>query len=342
MDLSPATSGRGTGSKDIAERFFQLRRVTRKNLVNTALVALCCLTLAILLRSAFFFLAPQLKFATYFPATLATAVIAGIPAAICVAVLSFVAEWLIFFTPSAETYPVEIEALFFLIVWAVNIGLVILIASWGERLLDRLNARERELRLLMEELQHRGRNTYAVIESVIKRTLRDDPERAEALAGRIRSIKHANDLMVQSHADGVTLSRILKFELDAHGTERYELAGPSIHLSADAARHLVLIFHEMTTNAAKYGALSTAEGKLSIRWMRQQGGFVIRWNESDGPPVQQPERTGFGNTLIAQCATALDASYSQTFATYGFQAEIAVPESALASSGIDADHNIVA
>ena len=279
---------------------------------------------------AFFVIAPQLKYATYFPATLATGLVSGTPAAIVVALLAFLVEWWAFSAPAFHLGPFDRATLMALITWVANIGLVLLISYWGDLLLDRLSNRERELNLITRELQHRGRNTYAVIESVVRRTLPDDPERAATLAGRIRSIKYANDIMADAHATGVQLRTLLRFELEPYGHERLDLAGLDLKLRSDAARNLVLIFHELTTNAVKYGSLSGECGQVGVRWAIQGQELAIDWKEYDGPPVRNPERQGFGSTLIAQCAASLAAEYSQSFEPDGFEARLVLPLASVA------------
>ena len=91
---------------------------------------------------------------------------------------------------------------------------------------------------------------------------------------------------------------VLAVEFGPYGPERYRFEGPDVALSANEALTLGLLFHELTTNAAKYGALSCAEGCVTIRWTAEQGALDLTWSEQGGPPVLAPLRRGFGSRLI--------------------------------------------
>jgi two-component sensor histidine kinase len=162
---------------------------------------------------------------------------------------------------------------------------------------------EEQQKLLMAELDHRVKNTLATVQSIVRLTAGDAPQ-AEVLSGRIRALATAHNLLAQSRWRGADLRGLLKEELRPYrkgSGERPRLRGPAVALAPKAAQALSLVVHELATNAAKYGALSTPEGSLDIGWqILQDDGrrLVLVWQERGGPPVIPPARSGFGLQLI--------------------------------------------
>ena len=174
---------------------------------------------------------------------------------------------------------------------------------------ERKRAEERQ-RTLMMELAHRGKNLLAVIQSVASRSLTGDrplKEAREAFNGRLHALAHTYGTLTNEAFDGAVLETIVQSELAAFGG-RVHLDGPGIMLTVKAAQTFTLVVHELATNAAKYGALSVADGQLFLRW--EIGGspreprFLFDWREEGGPPAEPPRRRGFGTTLISQIAAA--------------------------------------
>lgn len=168
-------------------------------------------------------------------------------------------------------------------------------------------ADEERLRLLIGELDHRVRNTLAMILSMITHAARG-PETKEAFAldlrERIRALGRTQSLLTQSRWFGAELRAIVEQELTPHGPDgrRFEIEGPSLVLAPKPALSLGLLLHELATNAAKYGALSVPEGRVHVRWRLlgsgQETELQIEWRESGGPPVTAPTRKGFGTLLV--------------------------------------------
>jgi len=168
---------------------------------------------------------------------------------------------------------------------------------------ERKLAAERD-KLLMAELDHRVKNTLANIEAlVIQTSLKAGTLSGfvEGLAARIQSMSKAHSLLSQSRWEGVSIHSLLMEELDPYNRERpaFEINGPDFVLTSKSALALSLAIHELATNAVKYGALSCAEGRVSIRWtLSENSGLNLSWIESGGPPVSEPTHRGFGSTLI--------------------------------------------
>ena len=186
---------------------------------------------------------------------------------------------------------------------ATRIALVEIILRHNELLADERAKTELRRRILNEELNHRVKNILAVISSIVSLPSKES-ETIEgyvaALRGRIRAIAFAHDQVVRADGGG-ELADLIQAELAAFGSSEavVAVAGPSLRLDARAFSVLALVLHELTTNAAKYGALSRAGGRLAIAWrLDADGGCTLDWHESGGPAVRPPDRAGFGTMLI--------------------------------------------
>lgn len=158
-------------------------------------------------------------------------------------------------------------------------------------------------RMLNEELNHRVKNILAIIKSLVNRPERDGQDiesYVHSLQGRIQALAHAHDQVVRGDGGG-SLAELMNAELSPYRASHSSIVidGPPVWLDTRAFSVMALMLHELSTNAAKYGALSRAGGSLSVRW-RLDGltGCHIEWVESGGPPVVPPGRRGFGTVLI--------------------------------------------
>lgn len=163
-------------------------------------------------------------------------------------------------------------------------------------------------KLLLRELNHRVKNTLAMLQSLARQTLRttSDPKQfMTAFAGRLQAISEAHGLLSDHEWGAIHLSVLLNKQLAPHVrdyAQQVEIHKDEILLGPDQAVGLGLVLHELATNAAKYGALTRADGKVVItaRKIEEEGKLVLRmtWTEVGGPPVADPERKGFGSILI--------------------------------------------
>ncbi len=158
---------------------------------------------------------------------------------------------------------------------------------------------------LTRELNHRVKNTLANVLSIVSLTRRRSAgldDFAESLSARIRALSATHDLLAQSDWNDAPMAEIIRSELAPYlqsDDEHVQMSGPAISLAPSDALSLGLAIHELATNAAKYGALSTADGRIAVTW-RQVSADVAQldWRESGGPPVTEPKRRGFGRDLI--------------------------------------------
>jgi two-component sensor histidine kinase/CHASE1-domain containing sensor protein len=174
---------------------------------------------------------------------------------------------------------------------------------------------------LTRELNHRVKNTLANVLSIIALTRRraDNLEDfADALDGRIRALSATHDLLTQSDWGTTPIRAVVDAELAPYlqpGEERVEILGPHIELAPNDALSLGLAVHELATNAAKYGALSTADGSVRIVWTKVSADRVrLEWRERGGPPVPRDPKRGFGTDLIEKIVahefgTPVDLAY---------------------------------
>jgi PAS domain S-box-containing protein len=163
---------------------------------------------------------------------------------------------------------------------------------------------EQHLRLVVNELNHRVKNTLAMIQAVAAQTFRnagDLPQAQAAFSARIMALARANDLLTGENWEGASLSDIVAGVSVAHAgnqPDRFTAKGPVVRLSPKAALSLSMAMHELATNAVKYGALSQDAGRVDVSWGVNDGRMRIEWRESGGPPVKPPEKRGFGSRLV--------------------------------------------
>jgi two-component sensor histidine kinase len=157
---------------------------------------------------------------------------------------------------------------------------------------------------LTRELNHRVKNTLANVLSIVSLTRRrasNLDEFAEGLDGRIRALSATHDLLTQSDWGTTPINAVVQAELAPYARSEgsIELAGPQVELAPNDALSLGLAIHELATNAAKYGALSVAEGKVRVTWALDREDLAsVRWVESGGPAVPAKRARGFGTDLI--------------------------------------------
>lgn len=176
------------------------------------------------------------------------------------------------------------------------------IAGASRDLTERKRAEELQ-RLLLNELNHRVKNTLATIQAITAQTLRaarDLPSAREALDRRISSMAAAHDLLTLRAWTGANLIDVVRRALDAFTPAQVDVSGCAIDVSPRHALALSLALHELATNATKYGALSRPEGRVSVQWTAEDGVLHLRWEESGGPSVAPPAQKGFGSRLLEQ------------------------------------------
>ncbi|MDP3492403.1 MAG: HWE histidine kinase domain-containing protein [Hyphomonadaceae bacterium] len=195
---------------------------------------------------------------------------------------------------------------------------------------DRKRAEERQ-RSLVAELNHRVKNTLAIVQSLALQTHRTTESPVafmEALTARVRSLAKAHDLLTENSWEGALLKDVIgrtlePYAADASAGRRIEISGPPVRLNPQTAVVLNMAFHELVTNAAKYGALSTPGGAISVVWNIDVSSdpalIEIVWSEAGGPRVHSPTRRGFGSHVLeAGLAHELGGKVVMEFPPEGF------------------------
>jgi PAS domain S-box-containing protein len=168
---------------------------------------------------------------------------------------------------------------------------------------------EEQQRLLIAELDHRVKNVLATVSAIAGHTKdasRSMDEFVTALDSRIHSMASTHELLSSSRWEGVALQDLVRRELAPYASKNNMcIRGPEAILRAEAVQTVASVLHELTTNAAKYGALSAREGRVLVRWRRAPNGqapgpLVIEWLEIGGPPVEVPSSSGFGRSVIIE------------------------------------------
>jgi len=182
----------------------------------------------------------------------------------------------------------------------VEEGLAIFFRDITERKLA-----EEHLRLMVHELNHRVKNSLATVQAISAQTLRGREvplEVREALTSRLLALAKAHDVLTDARWAGARLEEIAAQAAEPYGQERFRIEGPGVILPPRAAIAMALAFHELATNAAKYGALSNESGEVELAWRLEEAAdppkLELKWRERGGPPVKPPTRKGFGSRLI--------------------------------------------
>jgi two-component system CheB/CheR fusion protein len=167
---------------------------------------------------------------------------------------------------------------------------------------------EEQTQILLRELLHRTNNMLAVVQGIASQTLRTTPDLdsfRKGFTARLQSLSESNRLLVDSNFSGSSLFELVKRQLSpfvGDGTQQLSLVGDNLTLKPEAVANLGLAFHELATNAVKYGALATSDGKIIVSCRLQGDEAKIEWAELGGPAPKDTERKGFGRYVIETLA----------------------------------------
>lgn len=189
-----------------------------------------------------------------------------------------------------------------------------------------------ELEMLAEEVQHRAKNTLSRLQAILHQTRRGARNLSEFVPlfeDRMQALSRGQDLLNRARWRGASLETLVASEIDAvapGARERVRMSGDDLMLSTGAVLGFQLVFHELTTNAIKYGALSNEQGKVDVQWSVEEDNdrLIVRWEERDGPPVRPPKRRGFGSTLIERALSEFDSAARMDFSATGLRCQISL------------------
>jgi len=202
---------------------------------------------------------------------------------------------------------------------------------------ERLNAALHEQEVLAHEMSHRVKNLFTLMSGMVRMTRRgavSADDLADKLSGRISALADANALVRRQFADGgveaaADFGDIVRRILVPYGFAKASVTGPVLPVGERSTNSIALIFHELATNAAKYGALSNHKGSISVDWKVDDEEIHLNWNETNGPVTKPPAATGFGSRLIATTLQGAGGSIEYDWKPDGLSARLRMPVSAL-------------
>ncbi|MBN8954189.1 HWE histidine kinase domain-containing protein [uncultured Rhizobium sp.] len=189
---------------------------------------------------------------------------------------------------------------------------------------------EQTQQLLLNELNHRVKNTLASVHAIAQQTLRTSPDPsafATGFSGRLQALSRVHTLLTSSNWEGAELHAIVRDQLSigATGDDRITVIGPPARLNPQASQHMAMILHELGTNSLKYGALSNATGLVSLGWSLRDARLHLDWREKAGPPIKTPLGRGFGTRFIETVAKGEGGTAMMSIEDGGLNWEIVLP-----------------
>jgi two-component sensor histidine kinase len=212
-----------------------------------------------------------------------------------------------------------------LVLYAAALIAILCAAEAYRRLVRCLRAADERHQFLMDELSHRVRNLVAVAHSIVSQALPGQSDVAEKINWRLTALVQTNDLLAKSPEGGADLQDLIVKEFAPYDATRFAVRGVAIVVPANLAIVFGLIFHELTTNAAKYGAFSRPQGRIAVAWEIAAGRLNVDWVETGGPPVMPPTRQGFGTKLLESSFRSLAARVETDYNPAGFRCKISLP-----------------
>jgi two-component sensor histidine kinase len=310
----------------VAFRGVNIRRRISPGSAEAYVFAAFCVVAAALIRwTVGSFFEGVVPFATFFPAALFAALVGGVGPGAFAAILGCVIGWWAFLGPGLAFFPLASGERISLIAYLATSLVIVWAADHYRKLTKRLEDEEKFRQLAVEELAHRLKNKVATIQSIVSLRLREDPQARDEILSCFSSLKATDDLIIAAQGKGARLDDIVSAELRPYDAARISVKGPEILLPPKLALTMALLFHELATNAAKYGALSSSVGKISVRWSYSDPLLHLEWRESDGPAVAAPSHRGFGTRLFQRALEQFDGKVDATFAASGLLCKLSVP-----------------
>jgi two-component sensor histidine kinase len=268
-----------------------------------------CLLASTFVRLGLAQIRPDVFFTPYFPAVFFATAVCGLRFGILTALAGGALGVAVNFSTAA---PDAARFVLLVIYWLVDA-----LTIWGVAHYRGLVAQQRDVsqrliqeegyrKLVVAELQHRAKNKLSTIHAVLHQVLNNQPQVWSVIDHRLRALAATDDLILRADGNGCDIGDLLRAELGPYGHVRFNLNGDPLFLPAKLAVSLALIFHELATNAGKYGAFSSPRGLLQVSWTRAENRLTITWDETEGPAVEDVGAAGFGTRLLKSALTAFD------------------------------------
>ena len=295
--------------------------ISRPSLLFSVVFSVSCLAVSTAARWLLAIIRPDVFFTPYFPAVFFATALGGYRTGLATAVVGGgLGIALNFGDVPSNFYP----RLVLLVIYAIVCGLTI----WGvehyrsmaakQREISRRLIREEEYRkLLVDELQHRLKNKLSTVHAVLHQVLQNQPQVWASIDHRMRALSATDELITKVDGGGCDIKDLLLSELGPYGHVRFILNGDRLLLPAKLAVSLALIFHELATNAGKYGAFSVERGLLQVSWSLTDDRLNIAWDETEGPWIVAVGEPGFGTKLLASALRPFDGKTEISFLKTG-------------------------
>lgn len=276
-------------------------------------------------------LGAKLVYPTYYPAALLITLVcgwrAGAAAVLCSAVLG---NWL--FVPPVGELALSASDVSGTLLFSFAAGLIVWLANSLRESAHELDNAKKRIELLNSELQHRAKNTLSIVQSLAHQTAKfvdGGEEFCVVFDERLSALSSAHNVLSTGEWQKCEISDLIEEALRPFAREQVSLSGPSCDIPAQTCVPLVLVLHELATNATKYGALSAPSGRVDIvwTWNAVSGDLGLAWSESGGPAVAEPSRLGFGSRLFSGLQGFIELKLD--FHPAGIRCTIAVPLKAL-------------
>jgi two-component sensor histidine kinase len=282
--------------------------------------AASCLFVSTAARWCLALIRPDVFFTPYFPAVFFATALGGFRVGIATAL----AGGALGVTVNFSDATVDFARLALLAIYLIVCGITI----WGVEHYRSITAQQREIskrltreeayrKLVIDELEHRLKNKLSTIHAVVHQVLHDQPKVWASIDHRLQALSATDDLIARVDGSGCDIKDLLLSELGPYGHVRFILNGNPLFLPAKLAVSLALIFHELATNAGKYGAFSSPRGLLQVSWSVSDDRLNITWDETEGPPVGEIGKAGFGTKLLQSALGPFDGKAEISFLKTG-------------------------
>src|SRR4030081_1602719 len=282
--------------------------------------AVSCLALSTAARWCLALIRPDVFFTPYFPAVFFATAFGGLR----IGVVTALAGGALGVTGNFSVAAGDHAGFGLLLIFWTVCGLTI----WGVEHYRSIVAQQRQIagrlireeayrKLVVDELQHRLKNKLSTIHAVLHQVLHDQPKIWYSIDHRLRAMSATDDLIARVDRHGCDIKDLLLSELGPYGHVRFTLNGNPLFLPDKLAVSLALMFHELATNAGKYGAFSSAHGLLQVSWSVSDDRLNITWDETEGPPVGAIGEAGFGTKLLKSALRSFDGKTEIAFLKSG-------------------------
>jgi two-component sensor histidine kinase len=263
-------------------------------------------------------------FAIYFPAILISALAAGLTGGLVALVYGSLLAWVLFVPETFDLSFRDVAQMANIVLFVASSALLIWMAEICRSAVRSLRQEQAQRMLLTSELRHRMRNSLAVVQAIVSQSLKHDPGEALKISGRISALIAGTDQLAEAPSGGADVRRVVEQALAPYGPSRMTIEGGDVLLPPDQAQVLALVVHELATNAAKYGALATPDGRLHVTWSVGDH-LTMVWSERGGPGLAPPRTTGFGTSFVGRILDRIGGTIDRQFGEAGLVCTITLP-----------------